>query len=256
MNLYFFASLFFVTSFASAAEQSIEGAEKSVDEIVELEFSKEFCQKITTEHRPQNDVMYQAGIDAEGEAVVPADLNAFSVPIPKKIVIPLTIHKQYSLKTQSSGTVTTPEGKVVIPEGKVTLPEGKVTTPPATVLPPGTVLPGGELTLPPGTVLPAGTVTPLGKVLLPEGKVIIPEGKVTLPEGKVTLPEGQIKQSGTGEFVPKGHIKSPYVNEIPLGFVEYELESGKMTYNGKTFSSQQEALLRQKCQDVLEKSEN
>lgn len=231
MNLYFSVPLFFATSLASAAEQKATPMQKNVEEMMKLEFSKEFCQKIMTEHRPRNDVMYQAGVGAEGEAVVPADLNAFHVPIPKKIVIPISIHKQYSLKTQSSGKVTIPDGKVVIPEGKVTLPEGKV-------------------------IIPEGTVALPGAVTLPEGKVTIPDGKVTIPDATVTLPSGQVSQSGTADFLPKGGIKSPYVDEIPLGFVEYELESGKMTYNGKTFSSQQEALLRQKCQDVLEKSEN
>ncbi|NCP62565.1 MAG: hypothetical protein GW748_04560 [Alphaproteobacteria bacterium] len=218
MKLSFSAPFLVISTFAGAAGQKPEPLHKSVDDIMHLEFSKEFCQKIITEHRPRNDVTYQAGIGAEGEPVVPADLNAFSVPIPTKIVIPVTIHKQYSLETQSSGTLSVPEGKVTLPEGNVTIP--------------------------PGTVA------------LPEGTVTLPEGKVTIPEGTVTLPSGQITQSGTGDLLPKGHIKSPYVNEIPLGFVEYELESGKMTYNGKAFSSQQEALLRQKCQDVLEKSEN
>lgn len=180
MRLYFSALLCFVFSFASAAEQEGSVVQKNVDDIIKLELSKEFCQKLIIEHRPRHDVMYQGGIDAEGEAVVPADLNAFVVPVPKRITIPITIQKQYSLTTQSSGTITTPEGAV----------------------------------------------------------------------------SGQVSQSGTADFLPKGIIKSPYVDEIPLGFVEYELESGKMTYNGKTFSSQQEALLRQKCQDVLEKSEN
>jgi len=96
MNLYFFALFFFVSTFASAAEQKAEQSQKNVDEILQLEFSKEFCQKIMTEHRPRNDVMYQAGVSAEGKPVVPADLNAFTVPIPKKIVIPISIHKQYS----------------------------------------------------------------------------------------------------------------------------------------------------------------
>ncbi len=232
MKLSFSALFLVISTFAGAAEQKAEQSQKSVDDIMQLEFSKEFCQKIITEHSPGEDVTYQAGVGAEGETVVPADLNAFTVPIPKKILIPITIHKQYSLETQSSGTVVLPKGTVTLPDGSVTIPEGKVTIPPGTV------------------VLPEGTVT------LPEGSITVPDGKVVIPEGTVTLPSGQVTQSGTGDLLPKGHIKSPYVNEIPLGFVEYELESGKMTYNGKAFSTQQEALLRQKCQDVLKKSEN
>lgn len=162
MNIYaisYFVLLF--PSLASAAEQKdvTTHGQKSVDDIVQLEFSKDFCRKVIIEHRPRKEVMYQAGVDVDGQPVVPADLNAFTVPVPTKIVIPITIHKEY-------------------------------------------------------------------------------------------------KTLGTGDLVPRGLLKSPYVHEIPLGFVEYELKSGKMTYNGKTFSSQQQALLRQKCQDVLEKSEN
>ena len=95
MNFYMASFFILLSSFAGATEQKNEPAQKSVDDLVKLEFSKEFCRRIITEHRPKSDVMYQAGIDVDGQTVVPADLNAFNVPVPKKIRIPITIHKQY-----------------------------------------------------------------------------------------------------------------------------------------------------------------
>lgn len=47
--------------------------------------------RLLTEHAPQSDVTYQGGFDVNGKAVVPADLNAAPVPVPDKIIVPLTI---------------------------------------------------------------------------------------------------------------------------------------------------------------------
>lgn len=47
--------------------------------------------KIVEAHKPQSDVAYQPGIDAYGNAVVPADLNANAFQVPSVIKVPLNI---------------------------------------------------------------------------------------------------------------------------------------------------------------------
>jgi hypothetical protein len=47
--------------------------------------------KAVTQHTPQSDVAYQAGVDAYGNAVVPADLNSAPFQVPNVIKVPLNI---------------------------------------------------------------------------------------------------------------------------------------------------------------------
>ena len=157
---------------------------------VQLRLTKAFCQKLILEHKAQKNVMYQAGVDQEGERVVPVDLNAFKVPLPTKIRIPVTLKKQFDIQAQPPQELPEESPAEESPDRANT-----------------EVAEGGQ-------------------------------------EGTV--------HSETGVLVPSGTIKSPYVDEIPFGFVEYELESGEITYNGKKFSSKEEALLRQKCRTILE----
>ncbi len=49
-----------------------------------------FCQQLV-KHTPSADVAYQAGVDARGNAVVPADLEGnAALPLPDELTIPLT----------------------------------------------------------------------------------------------------------------------------------------------------------------------
>jgi hypothetical protein len=47
--------------------------------------------KIVTSHTPRSDVAYQAGVDAYGNAVVPADLNTSNFQVPNVIKVPLNV---------------------------------------------------------------------------------------------------------------------------------------------------------------------
>ena len=47
--------------------------------------------KVVANHAPRSDVAYQAGVDAYGNAVVPADLNASGFQVPNVIKVPLNI---------------------------------------------------------------------------------------------------------------------------------------------------------------------
>ena len=47
--------------------------------------------KIAVQHKPASDVAYQPGVDASGNAVVPADLNAAPFKTPEIIKVPLSV---------------------------------------------------------------------------------------------------------------------------------------------------------------------
>ena len=246
MKIFLCASFFVLLSLSVFAT---EGQKAVVAQApINFQLTKEFCQKLLVEHRPAKNVMYQAGVDVDGKAVVPADLNAFKVPLPPKIRIPVTIQKQFSIQTQSAGT-TTSTGTINSTIAQVTQSTGNNTT----------VANEAALTAFTAT-LPGGGATPLGALTLSQLETlsgIISEsttstGTSTGTGTGTTVSQGTVAQSGTGTLVPSGTLKTPYVDEIPLGFVEYELESGEMTYNGKAFSSKEDRLLRQKCRTILE----
>lgn len=48
------------------------------------------CQMLT-EHMADNDVTYKPGVDADGNAVVPADLNAAPFEMPDVMTVPLSV---------------------------------------------------------------------------------------------------------------------------------------------------------------------
>ncbi len=250
MNIYFvsFLSFFLVMPVFAVEEKKVAPVSMETSAPVQLQLSKEFCQKLTVTHKPQKNVMYQAGVDAEGKSVVPATLNAFDVPLPTKIRIPVTIQKRFILKTTSSGT-TKSTGTSASTISQVTQSTGTNKT---------TI---NKKALDAFTAtLPGGVNTTLGALTLAQLDTlsgIISESSTSTGTSKgtstgTTTSSGTLTQSGTGIFEPTGTIKSPYIDEIPLGFVEYELESGEMTYNGKRFSSKEETLLRQKCLRILE----
>lgn len=59
--------------------------------------------KTLTEHVPQADVAYQPGVDVEGNAVVPADVNAASFELPDIMTIPLSVDLMQRLPDPPEG---------------------------------------------------------------------------------------------------------------------------------------------------------
>jgi hypothetical protein len=62
----------------------------------------EFCRQVV-QHQPQADVAYQAGVDVNGNAVVPADLDTGVQPIilPDVIHVPITVDQAEKLNLPS-----------------------------------------------------------------------------------------------------------------------------------------------------------
>lgn len=48
-----------------------------------------------------------------------------------------------------------------------------------------------------------------------------------------------------------GAFSSQFIDEIPLGFIDYELKDGLIAFNGQKLTEKESSLFRQKCQDIL-----
>ena len=57
--------------------------------------------RMLPEHKAQAGVAYQPGVDVNGKAVVPADINAAPIAVPEKIVMPLTIQMAQLLQNNN-----------------------------------------------------------------------------------------------------------------------------------------------------------
>ncbi len=57
--------------------------------------------RMLPEHKAQADVAYQPGVDVNGKAVVPADINAAPIAVPERIVMPLTIQMAQLLQNNN-----------------------------------------------------------------------------------------------------------------------------------------------------------
>lgn len=103
--------LIFVMLFVMTAVGSVHAEEKA-DPV---------CQ-VAAAHISQSDVAYQAGIDAYGNAVVPADLNATAFQVPNVIKVPLNIDLAQRLTTLVNGLqLEAPLGMLEIyQDGKIT----------------------------------------------------------------------------------------------------------------------------------------
>lgn len=223
---------------------------------VRLNLSKDFCRKVITGHNAKNDVAYRGGVDVNGRAVTSATLGGFAVPLPTKIRIPISIQKQYVFKSESTGkidlkgTTTSRVTQTTSSSGTTTLDVNEEKLADLAAQVPG--LNSNSTLTQTLNALTLGQLQALNKaVTLNTTSTGTSVGEST----GTTTSSGTITQSSRGTRSPIGTIKSPYVDEIPLGFVEYELESGKLSYNGKEFSSEEEAQLQQDCQKILENSE-
>ncbi|HAX90797.1 MAG TPA: hypothetical protein DCY07_01115 [Rhodospirillaceae bacterium] len=106
--LYFFATFLLSSSPAFAAPASPE-----IDD--------RFCEALV-KHTPDADVAYQAGVDVDGNAVVPADLDGTNnFALPDEITIPLTADLMIFLKMDASALPASAMQRNDIPLGTLTL---------------------------------------------------------------------------------------------------------------------------------------
>ncbi len=79
---------------------------------------------------------------------------------------------------------------------------------------------------------------------------------IKLPEN-IRIPIGYSKISRfTGRRIrattaADGSFSSQFVDEIPLGFMDYELKSGNIAFNGQKLMKNESRILRQKCRKIL-----
>jgi hypothetical protein len=91
---------FFMTSFLPSGAQAADPTDGKSGSFAT---QKILCDR-TYIHTPTPDVAYQPGVDAQGNPVVPADINPSPISVPSHIEVPLTV----DLATRLS--LPTPEG--------------------------------------------------------------------------------------------------------------------------------------------------
>jgi hypothetical protein len=85
-----------------------------------------FCQQLV-KHTPSADMAYQAGVDVNGKAVVPADLdNSNTFALPDELTIPLTVDLMSFLKMDASALPASAMARNDIQLGTLTLRGDKV----------------------------------------------------------------------------------------------------------------------------------
>jgi hypothetical protein len=234
----------------------------------DIPLSKEFCAQFLTTHQSDADVAYKAGVDVDGKPIESADMNAVSVPLPKVIRIPITIQKKNMLQIQTSGTsqssgvlnqslsgTTQATGQSGMTSKQIQM-SAFISTLPNVAATVATLTPQQLTTFNSLLARPALSTATIASVVANDPISTTPTtstGTVLGSSTGTTNSTGTVSQSGVGINVPYGTIKSPYVDEIPLGFVEFSLDTGEITYNGQKLTSQESANLRQSCQKILEK---
>ncbi len=84
MKNFLLLTLMILMPFAALARDKTDGQSET------LAVQTMLCQKLA-QHTPSNDVNFQPGVDAQGNAVAPADLNATQPIVKHFIEVPLTI---------------------------------------------------------------------------------------------------------------------------------------------------------------------
>lgn len=221
--------------------------------------SKEFCSQYLTAHHPDANVAYEPGKDAEGNPVTPADLNAVTVALPKVIRLPITIQKKTRLGIETSGTLQTQGSTsasgttsqtvagVLKSSGSTSLDanQQKLTAFLAT-------LPNNANTLVSNLSLSqVNTLADLLTVTSTQTGAVLGIAKGTTQSQGTFSGSGSVQQSGVGTPMPYGTLQTPYVDQIPLGYVEFSLETGEIMYNGQKLNQTDQALLQESCRKVL-----
>lgn len=124
--------------------------------------SEAFCRAYLVNYKTPEGVNYQPGVDTSGRPVVPADLNSYSIELPKRITLPVIFPRH--LLERGAGTT-------------------------------------------------AGNSSP--------------------------------------QATESDKIRYPYIDDIPLGNMEFDLKTKELWYQGKPLGNKAEMQLRKDCRKVL-----
>jgi hypothetical protein len=86
-----------------------KGFAKEVAEAAQVKLDRPTCLYLMVNHAPNNSATYQPGTDAEGNAVIGADLNSIKIEPPSEIQVPVRIDLSRYLRL---GDIHTPMAKV------------------------------------------------------------------------------------------------------------------------------------------------
>ena len=103
---------------------------------IEVTYSHQMC-RLLAEHTPRDDVAYQPGIDVNGKAVVPADLNggsAFQLPETIKIPLSVDLAQEFGLTEFTNDELVAPLGILEVTKDGRVLQDGRDLTSQAHVI--------------------------------------------------------------------------------------------------------------------------
>ena len=89
----------------------------------------------------------------------------------------------------------------------------------------------------------------------PVKKADLNESPIKAPKSiRIPIQYSKISQnsSASPSPVPNTAFLSDFIDEIPLGFIDFDIESGEIKFNGQNLTNDNYRLIRQKCRDIME----